>query len=334
MADKIVRVAWTASVQDGQYSSAVFMSPDGQWGVRNVNTQEVIVPAGTALQKQGNLFVHDFPAPAGEQYEYYILFSGNLDNPTGTSTQYPAQARVHDVVFSAFDWSDYRTLGGVRRLVVELSGRYDLLRDPENDDWTDDRGLLTFYVNEAQKWLDMRFTMPKHPASLYKRVPAGAGMVTMQHARFVLNVEELKDTGETVGIPWMTHYNGLAPEQELETSQTLPEASGSIYFGKHWDTYSPITSIWIQPENRDRVIIVRASFFTRELKNALDRSYWTVQHPRLLAQTVMYLFEIPMRNSQGVKDLFEPIMDELIKAYHDYCAELAAGPAEHWMMRS
>jgi len=331
---KRTRIAWSAyAANNTPYTSAVLRDPSGSFGVRNVVTNKVVVEAGAAMTLNNGLFIYDFDAEPGEQYEYYILFTGGTHNPAG-GDPYPSTAIVRDVIFSAFDWQDYRTLGGVRRLVVELSGRYDLLRDPENNDWTDDRGLLTFYVNEAQKWLDTRFTMPKHPSWLYKTLPANQSVVHMQHARYVISVAELQDDMTKKPISWATHYNGLAPEQERETALTLPKAADTVYYGAHWNTVSPITSIWVEPASVDRTIVLHVASYTRELVNANDRSYWTVQHPRLLAQTVMYLFEIPMRNSQGVQDLYNPIMDELTKVYHDYCAELAAGPAEHWVMRS
>ena len=55
--------------------------------------------------------------------------------------------------------------------------------------------------------------------------------------------------------------------------------------------------------------------------------------PFLLVRAASMLMEQGMRNTAGVKDHMDPIIDDLRQIYFDLTAEEAAGPAGAWRMR-
>lgn len=321
-----LRIDWSVTIAAGTPAESITVElcdPTGAWGVRRKDTQEVVIPAETALISyslgHGLGFYHVFDEPENLlEYEYYLKIT---DTTSFTNVYY-----VHGSISGTYSELMQGTLGYVRRLLVDVSGRYDLAVDPANGNYAD-AGLANMYINEAQRWLDRRLPHHKTMAKLYKTVPANTEMITFNQARSVSGVFEAFSDGTHQLLNWSSLIVGLAPDQIDESLGNLPYTANVIAGDAHW----PKHAVWIAPSDKERVVCVLANWYCPKLIEDHDRSYWTVQHPLLLAHTAMELIEIGHRNTQGVNDFRGPILDDLQTIYHDLVEEESAGP--HWKWR-
>jgi hypothetical protein len=324
-----VTIQWKIFANSGvaiSPSSVKLQDPTGTYGVRRTDTNEVILESATAMTSVGGgVYSKTFAEPAvGLSYEYYVRVTEAVGG--ATHTYY-----VHGHANGSPAWEDETTLGGVRKLLVKTSGRYDLVRDGANNDFTD-MGMANMYINQAQRWLDRRLPHHKSRAKLFKTLAANDGVITFQECRFVRNVYEVSQTDSSKTLlDWATLYVGLAPDQiaTAEDYDDLPDGADHVVFGEHW----PHQAVYVEPSTESRTILVEAEWYCPKLEDDTDRSYWTTQHPLLLAHTASLLMEVSMRNSQGVEDYMKPVIDDLRMISNDLMAEEASGPAWHWVMR-
>ena len=290
---------------------------DGTFGVRRVDTLDVVVPAGTAMTAttpSGTYFKTVTEPEINLRYEYYVEVT------EGENTYW-----VNGFINGTPAWDDLNTLAGVRRMLVLESGRYDLVRDAANNDFTD-LGLANYYINNAQRWLDRRLPYHKTSARLYKTLAAGASMITFTMARSVTDVWRINDDGSFTRIPWATLHVGLAPDQKDDTQEDHHEVE-TLVFGNHWADQA----IYVEPDTENsRNLIIWANWYCPKLVNDTDVSFWTVQHPELLVRAACMQIEIGMRNSQGVNDFSGPLLDDVRHVSMDLAEEEQAGPHDEW----
>jgi len=320
-----VRICWTITGNNGfpvSPATVTLSDPTGAYGVRRLDTLAVVVAAGTAMTDEGNgVWAKTFTEPAtGLEYEYYV----KITETSPAANNYYINGRVSGTA-AAFD---PQTLAGVRRLWVLRSGDYSLVRDAENNDFTDS-GIANIIINEAQRWLDRRIPHHKTVAQLYKTLAADESMITFSQARYVKGVYDITD-GVKTAIDWATLYVGLAPDHaDVEDEDDLPEAQ-NVVFGNHWPTHA----VYVDPTDTERTILVEAAWYCPTLVDDTDKSFWTVQHPVLLARAAALQNEMDFRNSAGVRDYASVLDDDLKNIYHDLIAEEAAGPHTRWRMNS
>lgn len=158
-------------------TSVKLQDKDGIYGVRRTDTGAVVVASGTAMTHTGGgVYTYTFDEPDdGLTYEYSVRVAETIGG--GSNTYYVEQTKTATPA-----WGDLTTLAGVRKMLVQETGRYDLVRDGFANDWTD-MGRANLYINEAQKWLDRRLPHHKSRSKLYKTVAAAESMITFGHAR-------------------------------------------------------------------------------------------------------------------------------------------------------
>lgn len=311
-------------------TSVKLQDKDGIYGVRRTDTGAVVVASGTAMTHAGGgVYTYTFDEPDdGLTYEYSVRVAETIGG--GSNTYYVEQTKTATPA-----WGDLTTLAGIRKMLVQETGRYDLVRDGFANDWTD-MGRANLYINEAQKWLDRRLPHHKSRAKLYKTVAIDESMITFGHARSVKEVYWYNtDTLAWEYLPWATLDVGLAPDHLLATVPPaaltdLPAGASNVVFGQHW----PTNAIYVNPDaNKSRSVLIIADWYCPPMTLDADKSYWTMQHPFLLVRAASMLMEQGMRNTAGVKDYMDPIIDDLRQIYFDLTAEEAAGPAGAWRMR-
>lgn len=305
-------------------TSVTLTDPSGLYGVRRVDTHELVVSAGTALTNAGSgVWYYEFIEPEpGLQYEYYIR----------VEETYPANNKfyINGKLTGSTASVTPHTLGWCRDKLIQISGRFDLL----------DNGLGNWYLNSAQQRLDNLLHDNKSTAWLYKELPANTSIITFQQCRHVRNVYEQTDDSEQKRtlLSWSTLQVGLAPEQrDAVAVASDPPVEGeliidwtkNIVFGDHY-IYQ---SIYVEPSESARLIVVEADWYSRHLTNDTDKSFWTVQHPQLLVRAAQREMEVDVRNTQGVKDFDEPLLAAVQDIYRNLCAEEQAGPYWLWRMR-
>lgn len=330
----MVRIEWKIAQNSGTQvppSSVRLQDPSTTFGVRRVDTQELVVAAGTAMtaftpdnpEANSVYYFYEFtePEPALE-YEYFIRV---VETVNGVQNTYFVNGRITGTP----GWTDTNTLGGVRKLLIDVSGRWDLVRDAAAGDYTD-RGLCKIYLNEAQKWLDQRLPYHKSRAKLYKNIAASTSAVTFTAARSVQDVFLVNSDSSLERVAWWTLPVGLAPEQlSAEDYDDLPAGAENVTFGQHWPTHG----IYFEPDDTTaRVFLIDAIWFSPTLVEDTDTSFWTVENPLLLVHTAMHLFEIGIGNGTRVRELLVTIEDSLRQLYHNLVEEETAGPPSKWRM--
>lgn len=190
--------------------------------------------------------------------------------------------------------------GEVIAAFVDVAGRYDFV---DGDDVPKDKAYLC--LNAAQRWLDREVRQPNECAWLYKEVPAGETLIKFAHARYVKDVYS-----HMMQIPWQT-----------------------VQFGLDTDDRNGLTQgITIPKSERDRTIRILSAWYSPELTDTDDVSFWSAQHPELLIRAMQMQCEIDMRNTQGVNDFMEPLKYDCAQLYRDIVAEEMGGTTEYWRM--
>lgn len=300
-----MKILWTLKGNEGFVAdivSATLTDPTASFGVRSLLDPEYpIVPPNTPLIEEApGIFSYEFSGEPNTQYEYYIkvVEDANIYYVYGIVEDTPGL--------------DTTTLYGVRKLLVDSSGRVDLVRDAAAGDYTD-MGLGNFYINQAQRWLDRQLDNHSSKTRLYKELLAGESVIQFSHVRYVTDVFEVTENNKHIRLKWVPINPNEAPDSNKD---------------KSWQH-----AIHVKSSSRNRMILIRAAWYNPTLVNDSDRSWWTVNHPLILVHATMRELEISMRNTQGVNDFEEPLIRDCKKIYDDLVAESMAGTTEHWRMQ-
>lgn len=284
-------------------TSVVLCDPSSRFGVRAITDPDCpVVPPNTPMTlEEPGVYAYEFEGEPGLEYEYFIRVKEDVN------TYYVSGVIVEQPLF------DPTTLYGVRRLLVDISGRVDLVRDASMGDYSD-MGLANIHINQAQRWLDRRLGRRDSETVLTLTLPPGESVLSFTHTRYVTGVYELTREQRRKRLWWSPSPINEAPDSTEQKDYLL-------------------NAVQVKPVDVERVVQVTAAWYSPTLVHDLDRSWWTVQHPLLLAQTAMMQLEISMRNKQGVADMMAPIIDDVEKIYHDLVEEEQSGPPWLHVMR-
>lgn len=232
-----------------------------------------------------------------------------------------------------------RNLLGVRRLFKEFSGRLDLVNDlDDSDNGADD------YINAGQRFLDRKYDTPKSLMRRVESLTAGQTMFSFEHCRAIAEVwlasstedrKELEkisltefrskypglidgitaasaDRGDTEY--WAETIVGLTPEQNVlnDDSFDLDNFDFDVdYFdileGDHFNKRAILLG---PPPDTAMTINVMMYGYSRWLENDTDFSFWTMEHPHLLAYAALYMLEKSYRNMSGAEEWLKHISVE------------------------
>jgi hypothetical protein len=218
----------------------------------------------------------------------------------------------------------------VREWFIKESGRYDLVVDALA--WADagaDR-----YLNAAQRMLDRMQTTPRTLGRNFQVVTSGKMGVRFTDCRAVKEVWMAADGDgrwklEKKSQTWLRDY--YSDMQTIESGQPIyyapavlrmaPELEQDILIDVnlllvYLDIASPLAAeyngvIFLPPADKEYMIEVWGYFYTPELSDDTDTSYWTLVHPELLVMAGQLMLEKFMRNTEGVKDWLGVIKAEL-----------------------
>lgn len=316
-------IEWTIAANSGiaiDPTSVRLEDPTDLWGVRRLDTLEVLVASGTALTEvSAGVWSYEFDSPArGVEFEYYL----RVEEATPSNNVYYIHLRGSNTAFV----DDIHTLGGIRKQLCKVAGRPDLVIDFEGEDYRDNGA--NYYISAGERWLDRQLDTHKSPAWFYVTLAADESMIQFKRARYVQEVLEQDAEGVRTALSWQTINVGLCPEQKDLESDDLPDAQ-NIIFGNHF----PYKAIYVEPSTEERTLLIKAAWYSAHLHNDWDRSFWTQNEPHLLIRAAMREMEVDMRNTQGVKDFEYDLLSQVTKIYHDMIAEAQAGPAEKWIRR-
>jgi len=231
-------------------------------------------------------------------------------------------------------------LGEIRTLLLNRSGRYDLV----NMDGTDNGAIA--YINAAQRLLDRKTGYIDDVARYFTTISAGTFFVSFDNARTIdtvwaataddsweLNQETISDLKENYtgpfgdvdqGAPLYFAFTRLRSMPDSTALDTLPGYGSEIAVDGSQRSTTGI--IIMPPVDEDMQIEVWGKFYSPTLSAITDTSYWTENHPETLLKATMYQMEVDNRNTEGMKDWLAAIEIDTMGIEFDF-VELVSNDA-------
>jgi hypothetical protein len=227
----------------------------------------------------------------------------------------------------------------IRKKVVGISGRYDLIVD--SVDWADFG--MDYYIQSGQRYLERSLGVTPATAKLFQSVAAGAflasfrncrsvqelwvmdensrtkvGRVTepdmkMMFPRYSNNIYSENPTLITSGRP--TYYVPVnlrrSPVEENPTTGDAPSLSSYL------DTVSPADPsmngvLFMPPTDKVYTIEVVGLFYDATLTSNMDENYWTINHPDILVRAALRELAIDFAGSKTVVEWTRTIGEYLL----------------------
>jgi hypothetical protein len=219
----------------------------------------------------------------------------------------------------------------IRELFVETSGRYDLVEDTVNFQSKKPLGADLF-INEGQKLLDRL-----SPGGRHRRASM---TVTLQPGQFEVKSSALRAV-KTVriesseGTRFLQHKAFRPLRVLFGDRDQFPqiERGVPVYYTpvsvrsvdtptNESETHAGV--LILPPAESGLTVIVEGVFFSPQLVEETDESYWTLVQPATLVQAAWYMLERFYRNTEGMKDHMLAIQQDLDSIDFDEAEEEAA----------
>lgn len=202
----------------------------------------------------------------------------------------------------------------IRNVVRKESGRYDL-SDSE----------LNNFINKAQRWLDRRTEHFKEVAREITTISAGDYFVRFTECRVISSVLigsldgltelERKDLKE-LKLFYKQMYSKIQQGRPTTYAPAYLRAHniedgyiGYLDVMSDWRTYNGI--ILMPPADGNYHVEVWGKFFTKPLQNDGDESFWSAEEPLILVKATLREIEVFHRNTQGVNDWTNDLIQDL-----------------------
>lgn len=191
----------------------------------------------------------------------------------------------------------------IRKLFLNLSGRYDLV----NPDGSDNGA--TFFINEASKWLDRTIEVSKSTASYMAILSPGTWAVRVPFVRAIKEVWVTTASGKVQLekkrmedlLAWFYRMvpgewsNGVPRFYSPTISRYIPEnvspatlTTFAQYIGVMTNIdYDYDAFIISRPVAENTLFEVFGLFYSRLLEADEDENYWSRNSPMLLVQTTI-----------------------------------------------
>uniref|UniRef100_A0A6H1ZV98 Uncharacterized protein n=1 Tax=viral metagenome TaxID=1070528 RepID=A0A6H1ZV98_9ZZZZ len=228
----------------------------------------------------------------------------------------------------------------LRTKLRELSGRFDLVNEDGSDNGAD------FFIYEGQKHLDRLNETQKSWASCFRFIDVGHFSVSFPYCRAIKEVwagsvsgrwqiekMNLQDLIEEYmkGLP-SSRTNGTPLYYSPGITRYIPEDATADTFESFigWvdvpsgTAHEYNTIILNVPVEEKIVVDIRGLFYTAQLVADTDENHWSVAHPMLLIMSAQRMMEVTNRNTQGVNDWNNSIMEYNTQLGMDLVEELIA----------
>lgn len=228
----------------------------------------------------------------------------------------------------------------IRKKVIQLSGRYDLVEDTV--DWSDNGA--DFFINEGVKYLDRLITTQKSYANAFAILDVGQYLVTFPYCRAIKEIwvasttvrwqlykKPLQDilanyntglvTGLTNGVPLYyspcvsrTSPETISSEDRLTLSPFIeipPKIGG--------DSNAILTNI---PSSEKLAVEIKGLFYSMELVEDTDSNYWSEVHSLLLCKAALRAIDSIYGTTQSLNNWDNSIAMEVIQIEKDLIDEI------------
>lgn len=228
----------------------------------------------------------------------------------------------------------------LRQKLVELTGRYDLVKTVGSDTWVDDGA--NWFLTKGQEMLDRMWTAESNHRSHVAVLAAGEFQVPVERMRALERVYTHTTQGGrrdlelieaaaarslygsweemTDGTPtYATHLPaGLSPELNETARATLETAGATDLDGKLFegaDTTHDLIVVLPAPVVQTTVFI-EGWWYSPAFADDDTLTWWSVRHPETVLKAACYQIESFMRNTQGMNDWMAGIQHDLTQLDH------------------
>lgn len=225
----------------------------------------------------------------------------------------------------------------IRKEVVKVSGRYDLVSDPTT--CAVDNGI-NHYIYEGQKALERRLSTPPTRAKLYKDLMVGDYIVKFKNCRAVFEVWVIDSTSSVklekirksdlralVAKPAVSAATRAKPYYYLpidlrRTPDDEDGAGDSTMLASYLDVESPADPEYkavmlYPPADAAYGIEVQGLFYNLELEDNADENYWSVNYPNLLIMATLHQLSYMYKGGKTVSSWSQAIEEELVNIDKD-----------------
>jgi hypothetical protein len=225
-------------------------------------------------------------------------------------------------------------LSEIRTHFIKFSGRYDL----ENSDNSDNGA--NFFINAGQRFLDRRIDFRKTDGKVYRKVATDSWYLTVQNCRTIEHIwasdDEERWELEMKSLLWLNNeYADVTSDttskdplywapSNIRGVDTVDMNNLGTFFNLAMkeaanEDYTGI--VFLPPPDEAMVLEIWGKFYTPELKDDDDESYWSVVVPETLIQAALYRLEIFYRNTSGANDWLSAIEVDLLDIDKDKVQE-------------
>lgn len=212
----------------------------------------------------------------------------------------------------------------IRKKLVELTGHVHLVKDTTR---YQDNGA-DFHIQSGQRLLDGLLDFPKSKALVSRKLEIGENILILPRFRAVQSVWIHADEGirflarvtpEALErrFPGDKISNGLPTHYALEYMRSI---GGQNDQDKSWNQLRIMV-----PPDRQITIKVSGLFSSDHLAEDEDTSFWSLEYPETLLNAAMYSIERFYRNTQGMADHMNAIMQDVNAIDADVVEEEIAG---------
>lgn len=225
----------------------------------------------------------------------------------------------------------------IRKEVVKISGRYDLVNDPTT--CAVDNGI-DHYIYEGQKALERRLSTPPTQAKLYKDLTVGDYIVKFKNCRAVYEVWVFDSTSGTKLEKIRKHdLKALVAKSAVSAAtrgkpyyylpidlRRTPDdetgATDSTMLTSYLDVESPSDPEYkavmlYPPADQAYGIEVFGLFYNLELSSNTDENYWSVNYPNLLIMAALHQLSYMYKGGKTVSAWSQAIEEELVNIDKD-----------------
>lgn len=209
------------------------------------------------------------------------------------------------------------TLLELREQLVRASGRTDLVVDTQAfaNDGAD------FYIRSGQRYLDDKLPTQKSKAEVSRTLSVGDSTVSFPRVRSILKVR-IQETGNSEKpdlleeYPLHEFYDHFGDKEyiQAEADQGKPKryALGILRDDSPLAVEESEHQILFHPPSDDSYdLVITAGYFSAELRNDTDESFWSIVYPDVLIMAARRRLEIEHRNRQGAEEFERHIRQKL-----------------------
>ena len=210
----------------------------------------------------------------------------------------------------------------IRTKFIDISGRNDLVVDTSA---YVDNGA-NYYINAAQRMLDKKFRFPKDVGMYPSTLAVGGYSILVPYCRAIKEVWVADSDGRRQ-LTKLSYQDFLAKYAEnFATAEqgssehycpamlrAVPENTAPAAITAGWmptltGTSYEYNGILIGPPTDEILYVeVYGLFYTNDLVNDTDSSYWATAHPEVLVRAALHQLDVDFRNSTSAKQWLEAV---------------------------